>query len=370
MATIASLAVVVSACGGTGPIGSSAGVAATVDGHDITIDEVTELVEAQERFYRQSRDEADGDEATTAQIDGLLADIRGTGAGTVGTAGFASALQQLITYQVVVDELADNDVELADADRDAARAALAEQVGGEDALAELDEEFVDATVRSQAADTALSGLLAGEIPPVEPPAEDELRALWEQTRAGQPICLDVILSTDQAGADAAQARLDVGEDFATVASEESADPATAADGGFAGCGPPEAAAENFPGDYADPAVGDVFGPEESSGGFVIVRISSITGPTFEQARPALEQQAAAEAPAPADTGQRLQELLADADVTIGARYGTWDGELGTVVVPDDPAAIPLTPVPAADPTADPATGDETAPVAGSAPAGP
>lgn len=376
------MAFVASACGGTGPIGPSADVAATVDGHDITFDEVTDLIDAQERFYRQSREEAGDDEATTAQIDALLTDIRGTGAGTLGTAGFASALQQLITYQVVVDELGENGVALTDADREAARTAIAEQVGGPETLAELDQQFVDATVRSQAADTALAELVAGEAPPVDPPNEDDLRALWEQTRAGQPICLNVIVSTDQTGADAAKARLDAGEPFATVAAEESADPATAADGGFAGCGPPEAAAENFPGDYATAAVGDVFGPEQAASGFVTVEVASTTGPTFEQARPALEQQAAAEAPAPADSGARVQEILAEADVSVGARYGTWDGETGTVVVPDDPGAIPLTPVspggdPASDPAAsdpaagDPATGDPAAgdPGAG-APAGP
>ncbi len=375
VATIASLAVVVSACGGTGPIGSSAEVAATVDDHDITFDEVKDLIDAQQRFYRQSREEAGDDEAAVAQIDALLSDVRGTGAGTLGTAGFAAALQQLITYQVVVDELSANGVELTDADRQAARAAIAEQVGGEDALAELDDEFVDATVRSQAADTALTELLASKVPAAEAPTEDDLRALWEQTRAGQPICLDVILSTDQAGADAAEARLDAGEDFATVASEESADPASAANGGFAGCGPAEAAAENFPGDYVDPVVGEVFGPEESTGGFLTVRISSTSGPTFEQARPALEQQIAAEAPVPADSTQRVQEILAEADVTIGARYGRWDAETGTVVVPDDPSADD----PSADPSADPSSADdpaagptagETVPVDGSAPAGP
>ncbi|HEX2576174.1 MAG TPA: peptidyl-prolyl cis-trans isomerase [Aquihabitans sp.] len=350
-ARLAGLALVVltgaTACGGDGPVGGGGGSAtvATVDGHDISFDDVRDLLQAQERFYAERKEEGVPEEA--AQLDELLAGVRGTGRDTLGAAGFSSALQELITYQAVVDELEENDVEITDADRDATRAQLAEQVGGEQELARLDREYVAATVRTQTALAKLQELVDAE-PAADGPTEDELRELYEQTKDSQPICLNVILAADEAGAAAAKARVEGGEAFADVAAEVSQDPGSAAQGGFVGCGTPEVAAQTFPGDYTDVAVGDLVGPTPTTGGVVLVEIESTTGPTFEQIRPTLEEQLAAEGPEDAAIDVRLAEIVREADVTVDRRYGTWDpgeaasettaGREGGLTPPVDPGA--------------------------------
>lgn len=320
------------ACQGAGPVGRSP--VATVAGTGITFDRVDGLLAAQARFYAERRDSAPAG-TDTSQTDQLLAAIPGKGRATLGAAAFTDAMQQLITYQVVTNELARQGTTVTQADLDATRATLVQQVGSKEELGKLDKEFVDETVRSQAAQDALGKTIA--------PSEADLRAQYERDKPNQPLCVAVISTADEAGATAALARVKAGEDFGAVAAEVSTNPASAQQGGFAGCGSPDAAAGAFGGDFTDVAVGDLLGPTKASGAFVVAQVVSLTGPTFEQDRARLEQQATQGAQDGTAVSARIQELLLAANVTVDAKYGRWDAGTGTVSPPPDPAAITLTP---------------------------
>ncbi|MCU1498954.1 MAG: PpiC-type peptidyl-prolyl cis-trans isomerase [Acidimicrobiales bacterium] len=352
------------ACNGGGPVGRHP--VATVDGHDITFDDVQDLMRAQERFYEAERkkqvEAAAKGQADTSQVDGLLAELRGTGVGTWGTAGAASALSQLITYEAMVDELAQRGVKVTEADTKKVRDAIVEQVGGEAELKKLDEEFVDFTIKTQAASAAFQAQVAkAEKGDTSSAAERDarVRELYEQTKAETPVCVNLIAAADQAAADAALNRVEAGEDFGAVAAEVSQDPGSAAKKGFLGCATSDTVAQSFPADYSDVQAGDVFGPiTTADGSVVVIQIASLTGPELDQVREQIEAQvdAAGADPQGAATAA-LDELLVAADVYVDSRYGTWDPKTGTVRPPTDPGmpsatfpghAEPTTPAAPAD----------------------
>jgi parvulin-like peptidyl-prolyl isomerase len=371
------------ACSGSGPVGKP--VAATVNGHDITTDALMDLLNANKRYARfLSRKSGQEGIDGKARLEATLGD----GPGTFSTASAADALTQLISYQVVLQELARKGLKVTEEDLTAARKTAAEGVGGEAELKKFDKELVAFTIRSNASYAKFAASFE--------PSEADLRKLYEETKGRTPLCVSIIVAQDEAGGAAAKARVDGGDEFGTVAQEVSIDQQTAQQGGFVGCADPATVKSALGVDVgASPAVGDVFGPVSSQGAFVVLQVDSITGPTFEQARPGLEQQATGQDPADpaaADTspgdaaaGRRFQQLLAKAKVTVNRRYGRWDAKTASVLppkvegttttttttpetIPVDPSAGPQETVPA-DPGAAP---QETVPAttapAGSAPA--
>jgi parvulin-like peptidyl-prolyl isomerase len=85
-------------------------------------------------------------------------------------------------------------------------------------------------------------------------------------------------------------------------------------------------------------IGEFLGPIQTDFGFHVIRVSSRGTTPFEDAeaeiRAQLEQEAAGAPQGAFD--ELLQQLIADADVTVSSRYGTWDGEAGRVVPPEAP----------------------------------
>ncbi|CAN5527085.1 hypothetical protein BH10ACT1_BH10ACT1_30310 [soil metagenome] len=321
------------ACNG-GPVGRTP--AATVNGHDITLDQVRDLMDAQQRFYTGQKKQAAAG-ADTSALDGLLGDLSGTGSGTLGTKGAAAALSQLITYQAVIDDLARDGVKVTAADRKTVRDGIVQQVGSEAELKKLDKEFVDFTIKTQAATLALQKQVEKTQPAED--REKQVQALYDQTKTATPLCLNLILAKDAAAATEALDRVKGGEDFAAVAQELSQDPTTAAQGGFAGCATPETATQTFPTDFTDVAVGDLLGPITVENGPVVIQVDSITGPELEQVRSQIEAQLDQEGSATdAAVTARIDKLLSRADVHVDERYGTWDAKTAAVVPPTDPGA--------------------------------
>jgi hypothetical protein len=325
VALLALAAMLLAACG-TGPVGRRA--AATVGGHEIGIDDVTDLMEAQTRYLESQRGNASVD---PAQLDAALAQVSGVGEGTFSMSEAAGALQAWINYRITVAEVEARGGSITDADREDARAELAAQVGGEEALAEVDAQLLEFSIDSAAANKAFQRISAM----TDEDREARLQELFAQTAAERPLCLSIIVSETEEDSEAALARIDDGEDFATVASEVSVDAQTAADGGFSGCASPERASEVFGGDYSTVARGDTVGPIEQETGtgpiYLLVHVTSTTGPTFEQLSAELEQQLNAE------VGNRAAEQLylarMTADVHVDPRFGTWDPETGAVTPP-------------------------------------
>lgn len=319
------------ACG-TGPIGRSP--AATVDGHDISVSEVTDLLDAQADYLRVlSKDKTAGADAKRQ-----LGTMIGAGRDSWSSAEASTALDALLVHQVVLADLARHGEKITEADRSSARDAVTTSVGGEEKLKTIPKHILEFAIERGAAQTALGRVAAKGVD-----KDKRLRELWAQSRQANPVCVAIILGTDEASLAPAKARLDAGEDFAKVAAELSTDPASAADGGFLGCTTPDQAAAAFALDaIATAEAGALFGPvsldkaDGSGTESYLVKIESTTGPSFERARPQLEQQLAEAGTS--DIDQYLMALLEKAHVTVNARFGTWDAATGRVVAPAASAA--------------------------------
>ena len=346
-----------SACS-SGPL--APGPAVTVNGVEITRAQVADEVAATNRFY------ADAAEAGLEGTDyGALADaMDGAGADTVDRGAVTTALLTLVQDELVRQELADADALPGQAELDAQREQLTQQVGA-DTLKELDDAFIDRFIESQAlatalqqlrADTANDGAEAPDPAAVEAQRDERFAQLAEE----QPYCFLVIRSDTEAAADAALARIEAGEAFGTVADEVS----TLKDqypGGYVGCGDATQLSNALSVDVSTAAVGDRFGPLETQGAsgtaaWDLVEIASITGPTREVAQAQLEQEipstVAPVDPASVDLQVEVGELLADADIWVDPRYGTWNP---TTQILEEPVGATTTTLPVAVSTPDATT---------------
>lgn len=325
-ALLALTSLVLAACG-SGPVGPAA--AATVEGGEITVAEVTSLLESQVRYLESQLDNPGVDPQVVANA---LAGVRGDGAqGTFAMGEAASALQAWINYRIAVAHVEENGGAITAADREAARSELAAQLGGEEALASVDAELLEFSIDSSAVNKAVQRI--SQLSDVE--RETRLQELFVLTAAERPLCLSIVVSETVEEAEAALERVEGGEDFATVASDVSVDFQTAANGGFAGCASIERASEAFGGDYSTAAVGDTVGPIEQESGtgpiHILVHITSTTGPTFDQLADELERQVSAEESNA--SAELLYELRLAASVTVDPRFGTWNAETGAVIPP-------------------------------------
>ncbi|MFT5222782.1 MAG: foldase protein PrsA [Glaciecola sp.] len=165
--------------------------------------------------------------------------------------------------------------------------------------------------------------------------EAELQALYDSqlaqwlTRTASHIAV-----ATQQEADEVKALLDADPTlFESIALERSLDTNTGALGGLL----PEQPRDAFPLDFDDlvweTAPGDISGPIQTDFGFHIIRVENEVFRTLDEVREPLAEQLA---------GQVFQQifadlqatLLANADVKIDGRFGTWDVNIGEVVLAD------------------------------------
>jgi parvulin-like peptidyl-prolyl isomerase len=127
------------------------------------------------------------------------------------------------------------------------------------------------------------------------------------------------------------AQLEAGADFAELATEFSADPGSAANGGAL----PEAPFGNYVAEFRDAAleapIGEVVGPVETQFGFHIIRVDSREEQSFEDVEPQLRQ--SANAGGQQQASALLQEKLSTAEIEVASRFGEWDPATGRVVAP-------------------------------------
>jgi len=146
-------------------------------------------------------------------------------------------------------------------------------------------------------------------------------ALLADPEAITTVCVRHILTTTEAEILDVQARLEAGEDFASVADEVSLD--TATPGGDLGC----AAADLYVGAFAaatvEAEVGALHGPVATEYGFHMIIVDERTTPTAEQITAD---------PTPYLSEQAIDSLwvdwfngkLRDADIDVNPRFGVWD----------------------------------------------
>lgn len=341
VACLAAVALLATGCK-DGPVGASAAI--TVNGHEISMDRVVEISEANAAYYAM---QVKAGKDTNGQYQKLLDEARGTGRNTLGMGEVSSSADTLVNYEVLRQELDRLGIEVsAQAIKDA-RDSLRDNVGGDKELAKIDPVLVDFAARFNASQKAFADHLAkeadkGKEPPTAAERKAQMDDLFGQLVTQQPICLDVILTDTEADATTARERVNAGEDFKAVVADLSIDDQTKAEDGFAGCFSYDQIPTLLGVDLAGAAVGDVAGPlqlpqqdQTTPPAWVVVRVHSTSGPTYEEARAYLEQQVPSTiTPTTADKvdlGGAIDKLRRKARITLDPRLGRWDRATGSIV---------------------------------------
>jgi parvulin-like peptidyl-prolyl isomerase len=336
------LAVFVAACGSSvadKPLGSAP--AATVNGVEISEDELMAEVELR------------------AEADSVLSQASSTAQpATYSTEQIAQVLNDLIITILLEQHLEKEGIEVTAEHEAQARDQLIQQFAvadpttgepvagtGEDQLAAIPEGLADQAIAATAGSIALMEVLA-------PVTDEDLMASYEENKEllATPCVSHILISTEEREPAEAQqiaanikAQLDGGADFAELARTSSDDPGSSEQGGELGCNPGGSFVPEFEEAVFAQPVGEVGDPVATEFGFHLILVTGREVPTFEDSRDQLEG-------ALAQQGQQaLQDwvatALAEADVEVDPRYGTWDPEQGGVVPPEGPAA-PSTTIPA------------------------
>lgn len=287
-------AVSLAACGG----GSST-IASTVNGHDITVGQVEALLET----------------------DGAV----------VKKEDFAQFLSYSIQW-VIVNEAAEADYGVTTSEDEVAAEAdriiadvLPEDQTREEFLAGqgITEEFLSNIARQGLVDVAIREIMLEDT---EEPTEEEIDA---ERESAVSVCASHILVATEDEADDVVTRLDAGEDFAELATELSLDTTSGANGGALGCESPDTYVETFAEATRVATVGEVYEEiVESEYGFHVIMVTDRIVPTDEELVDIIKENAVL---------TMLEDwflgAVADADVTVGEEYGTWQPNPPTVVPP-------------------------------------
>jgi parvulin-like peptidyl-prolyl isomerase len=332
LVSLVALAAVALALGGCD---STRGSALTVGNQDVSqssVDEELEAIADNEVLAQQTETAGAGTETLNPQLTAFWLTLR-------------------VQQEVIDRELRDRDIEVTDADREAGLAAIQSEIGPEvfEAFPDwLQERLEDRYARRAALVRETGGGDSG-------PSDEEVMAAYEETlaqaRAQCPsgkFAAHILVPT-QAEADQIVAELAAGADFTELARTRSQDPGSAEVGGQLFCFDgaqyvPEFAivADGLP-------LGQVSPPVQTEFGFHVILMSD-TVPLA-----AVEDRIRESLAPTTSTTPEIDELVADADVRVNPRYGTWrvtEG-VGAVQPPDVPetasTTTPLVPAPAPAP---------------------
>ena len=153
------------------------------------------------------------------------------------------------------------------------------------------------------------------------PTQAELDQAYQTGLPGLvTVCARHILVTTQEEADQVKSRLSEGEDFAAVAEEVSLDQAS--EGGDLGCTTPSTFVPEFAEAVMTGSIGELIGPVQTQFGFHIIEVKSREQPVLEEVRDQLVAQLRQQRQGAAFQAF-LDEALAQAEVEVDSRYGTW-----------------------------------------------
>lgn len=268
----------------------------------------------------------------------------------------ATILNLHVTNRLMIDEVERRGLEV---DRVAAQSALVDQVST--ALAQQQFQVNPSNMAAQAqqllddagwltdelvTSAAYSAALQMDLAKTRV-TDEALRELYDETKDQlTEACARHILvaATDDDAADLAKAedlraQLDAGADFATLAEENSDDPGSASQGGDLGCAPKGTYVAEFDDSVWSGEIGVVGDPVKTSYGYHLIEVTSRGTPSFDEARPQLEQ--AATQQAAQDLQEWLTGAMAAADVWVDPRFGQWDPTSGFVIPPSG-ALVPTT----------------------------
>jgi parvulin-like peptidyl-prolyl isomerase len=285
---------------GLAACGSGGGVAATVNGVDIRVDEVEALL-----------DPADGT--------------------TIPKPEFAQVLGFLVQQQIVSDSAeSEFGIVIEDSEIDAEATTMVEAALGEDQTREeflqaqgLTEGLLRRLAHRQLLFTEISEVIEADV---AEPTQEEIDGLITDAE-GLYCASHILVATEQEATDVA-GRLEAGEDFATLAGELSTDTGSGAQGGDLGCQTAETYVEEFATALSAAEVNVPTAPVESQFGWHIILLREDELPSADQARETLTAAALNEA---ANTW--LADQFENADVTVDSEFGTWQATPTPQVVP-------------------------------------
>jgi len=308
------LSVLVAACGGGGTQ-----VAATVNGVEITVDDVTALIQT-----------ADASIETTVFRTQLNNEIVWRAVQGAAEEQFGiSATEEEVSEQY---ELFKTQLE--------ANAATYEEALEANAITDLrvrqaaEQELVITDLREALSESA-------------PEVSDEEIEVEFTTNDNQyrNACIKHILVETEEEAQTVKLRLDDGEDFATVAGEVSIEPQAAQTGGDLGCSNLARYVPEFSDGAEAVGVGVVSDPVESDFGWHVILVDSMDDD--ETVKSTIREQLAVTV-----EQNYFQEwitgVLTDAEVTVDEQYGSWatDPQPGIVPPTTEAPATPSTEAPA------------------------
>ena len=296
-------AVLLAACG------SGGGVAATVDGTDVTVDDVEALIAS------------DGE--------------------TVPVEEFAQYLAAAIQFNIFFDAAeTDYGVTATEEEIEAEAQRLFEELSTEGETREdflstrgVTEDFLAKIAEQSVVDTAIRDSLVAEA--AEPTAEEIDAEREIAASALTNACVSHILVETEEEANDVVTRLDEGEDFGEIATELSTDTGSAANAGALPCGSPDGYVEPFRLAVLDATVGEVY-PEvvESQFGYHVILVTELTVPT-EGDLPSDEELAdnIRQASIAAEVQEWFNGIMEAAEVTVNEEYGTWQSAPPAVIPP-------------------------------------
>ncbi|HWM22763.1 MAG TPA: peptidylprolyl isomerase [Ilumatobacteraceae bacterium] len=155
-----------------------------------------------------------------------------------------------------------------------------------------------------------------------PPSDDELRTLYDSGTAKSGIvCTAHILVAAEADAKEILDRLEGGADFAELATSESTDTASAANGGNLPCALTNTFEDTYVPEFVEGVlaaqIGEPFGPVQSEFGYHVIVL-----------RPSERIDPAELATLYTDTSARFQRAAAEFDVYVDPRYGSFNPVTG------------------------------------------
>lgn len=273
--------------------------AVTVSGSEINQDELQDELELirENRQYRQVLEQQYGVALT------------GAGKGTFSAAFTAQALSLRVYYELLEQDLADEGVEITDADVERAQEGIEQQIEslGEGVLRRFPRAYRRQLARQEALVAKASELASEQIEraEVEIACVSHILFATEQHSPEEALAL----------ARTAKADLDAGAEFAEVARERSEDPGSGAQGGELGCNPPGAFVEAFDEAAFSLPVGEVSDPVQTDFGYHLVLV------TERELGPDPRDQGGQQA-----LNAYLLELVCDADldIDVNPKYGRWD----------------------------------------------
>lgn len=273
--------------------------AVTVGGDEISQDELQDELELirENGQYRQILEQQYG------------AELDGAGTGTFSAAFAAQALSLRVYYELLEQDLAEEGIEITDADIEQARTGIEQQIEslGEGVLERFPRAYRRQLARQEALVARATEVAGDQIDAdeVEIACVSHILFGTEQHSPEEALAL----------ARAAKADLEAGAEFAELARERSEDPGSGTQGGELGCNPPGAFVAEFDEAAFSLPVGEVSDPVQTDFGYHLILV------TERELGPDPSGQGGQQA-----LNAYLLELVCDADldIDVNPKYGRWD----------------------------------------------